>query len=755
MKKTIVDFSGGYNDTVPNVMLHDNEFSEFTNVDPLPSGGCKVRNGTKKINILPFPDKISQMIEWPLKSGVTKTIVVAGRKMYEFSSVLGEWHAVMYDGVELLLQTDIVSYAFFRDYFYFSDGKKMYRWNDNVFYLSSLDEYEHHFKKGDIIKLTVSEQESLFRNQEGNLMDVRNLLRSKFSYVYKDRFYNGVHHYQSKDVYNVKYKFVDSPESKDGKTVRKMYVLKYPKYRKNGRNYTAETGYFEDLVSEKIPYHGEFMFRDGEDINDGRESYFYLQQREDAVYVVDDDYYLESQFEYVGNVGDYYQFTEDVTDFYPHNFNYITHEKYLSGTEDETELKIVPVDESAAFYQITEVQDIPPAILSCQHFCFYPRRQRFLAAGNPNDPMAIYVSHLGTFESWDESVTVYPDTNLGAVTGLCTVNGDVVICFENGFSYLDSELFLIDSNESTVEYIPRLSSVPVGVSSPNTLCVVPYGLCFYHGENIYMASFSLFGKNYVKTPSSNEYVCLSLDRCENILKGSRNHRAVYHDHRYYLYFTDKETKDRILIYDFKHDNFRLYSNVGVTAFISRNKDNKLLISSGKNVLDAFCEGCFSDYRDEGNCGIEFAIRSKYYDPKNNGERIEMRLLQMVMSVYKNNSSDGEKNEEESNMNISLLGDRLQRDIVDNLGDGILWNNSKWNYNYAWNQEFVIHNFNLLFATNRIGFRISSTSELKIDEPLAFYYIGLEFENSSKDGTKNMNVPNGLVDMDFQKWPDRN
>ena len=48
-KKNFYDFSGGYNDTVHNLNLRDNEYSEFYNVEPMVNGGFRVRNGTRQM----------------------------------------------------------------------------------------------------------------------------------------------------------------------------------------------------------------------------------------------------------------------------------------------------------------------------------------------------------------------------------------------------------------------------------------------------------------------------------------------------------------------------------------------------------------------------------------------------------------------------------------------------------------------------------------------------------------------------------
>lgn len=745
MKKNIFDFSGGYNDTVYNLNLKDNEFSEFYNVDPLPQGGFKVRNGCKCLNTTSFPGKITQMIEWKLRNGATKTIVISDRKLYVFSSVSGEWEPVKNADGEISLENDTVSYTFFRDFLYFCDGEKMYRWNDEVFYLSNLDEYEHHFKKGDIIKLTVSHQESLFRGEKGVLMDVRNQMLQKFSYAWK--VYLSEQRYLTRDVYKVKYKFVNTPagnyEAADGNEYNEpdgIYALHYSSFTDKGAPGVVKAGYFTDLKDDRYPFYGTFQFLGTDKLDEDMQSEIEFMES-------DPNWGRKSymrgkvDFCHIGNVGDYYEFLEDAKEFYPHNYNYQTNTAYLGK-----DASLRKFDENELVDNILEIEEFPRKVAACKYFCFYAKRQRFLASGNPEDPTAIYVSKLGTFEEWDDFVTIYPDCHLGAVTGLYPMNDDIVVCFENGFSYLDSELLLADGSEAVVEYIPRISSVPVGVSNGDTYCAIPQGIVFYHGENIYLATFSLFGKNYVKMPTQNEFVCLSQNKCENILKGSKNHCAVYHQHKYYLYFTDAETRDRVLVYDFSMGSFRLYGGVEISGFISKEKDNILLISSGKYILSAFADGVYTDEIAGDKHPINFAIRSKYYDIGYDFRRLQLKRLYLLMNRYDLS--------EENKILISLLGDTAEKEIEDVLSDGVLWKNSRWDAKYSWNQDFVIHAFNLNFRTNMIGFYLTNDEEETINAPIVFYSFSFHYDKLSEDVTKLQDKLEAGDTPTFLNWDDQ-
>ena len=109
----IRDFSGGFIDNKLNLNMPDNAFVEFTNVDFIENGGFKVRNGSCKVNDEAFPGNITQLIEWRLKSGVTKTIVISEKKMYVLSSVHNTYEPVKYKGEENEEKFDIAIDGFF------------------------------------------------------------------------------------------------------------------------------------------------------------------------------------------------------------------------------------------------------------------------------------------------------------------------------------------------------------------------------------------------------------------------------------------------------------------------------------------------------------------------------------------------------------------------------------------------------------------------------------------------------------------
>lgn len=159
--KCFSDFTGGMNDTVPEIMLKSNEVCFMENAIPLPEGGFEKRSGTLPLNHQSFGKTVTQIIEWPLASGATKTIAIAGRYVYEAN--LNHKTYVKKDlPSNASLARDTVAYFFHKNTMYFTDGINFYVWGDSTFYRGSYAPSEQiEIKNGDIIKMTAAPEERM------------------------------------------------------------------------------------------------------------------------------------------------------------------------------------------------------------------------------------------------------------------------------------------------------------------------------------------------------------------------------------------------------------------------------------------------------------------------------------------------------------------------------------------------------------------------------------------------------------------
>lgn len=721
----ITDFTGGYNDSEFSLDIKDNEFSQFSNVDIMKNGGFKVRNGTKKVNTEAFSGNVTQVIDWRLKDGTTKTVVVADKKMYVLSSVFGDYKCVKFNNEELTLKRDTVAYMFFKDDFYFTDGNTMYKWSDSVNYLHNLSMTEpYSFKKGDVIKITASEKETGYGS--AYLTDVRqpfvkNLERIFYAWKYtydssknwceyinigniKASLYNE----EDKGLYSLYNKETVYSESVNAKYDKGCYIT-FDKSDYSKLNIDVE-GY-----SQIIPaYKYSIGITDTElteiKVYRGIETKANFEYFYDLVRLIPS--YVKK-----ATVNDYYIFGSDCDNFYPHNYGYENNTAYYGSTANLTKLESTDDFE----FNIKTI-DVPFDIKSCEYFAYHPQSFRFFAGGNQYDPCAVYYSNLNDFETWETSSdeetivnTLYPRYNYGGVTGLISTGNNLLIAYKNGFSSV------LGTNPD--EYIFYNLSVPVGVSSPNSVCIIPNGLMFYSNGGIYAMANSLISTDYVKMPSQSELADISENKCKNILKDSQNHKGVYFNNKYYLYFTDKDSSAKILVYDFSFNSFSLYENIELSCMIVK-ENNYLYGGSGKYVLNLFSNGVNSDFKDESDVAIKFNVKSKLFDFSQSYLKFKLEKVYLTTNYI-----DGS---EDTNVFIGLKNEYEETKADKSIEGGELWKNSLQNSLWSSNDEYVTFCFDVNILFHRLGLLIDNEEKGSYKKPFCVYGISFEFSQCQKN-----------------------
>lgn len=720
----ITDFTGGYNDSEFHLDIKDNEFSQFSNVDIMKNGGFKVRNGTKKVNTEAFSGKVTQVIDWRLKDGTTKTVVVADKKMYVLSSVFGDYKCVKFNNEELTLNRDTVAYMFFKDDFYFTDGNTMYKWSDSVNYLHNLSMTEpYSFKKGDVIKITASEKETGFSG--ANLSDVRQpfVKTLRYAIFYTDDREAGTKDYdyteysirasmyndEDKGLYSLKTKTVEYTSESSSKFVETY--IEIDEY---------DPSYITISLGEKTQILPTYKLSSG--IDDVKTFDIKVQYKQISTqgYVINDKFTKVKLYpEYIkkATVNDYYIFGSDCDNFYPHNYGYESNKAFYGSTANLK--KIESTDDLEFNIQTVEV---PFDIKSCEYFAYHPQSFRFFAGGNRYDPCAVYYSNLNDFETWetagDEETIVnvlYPRYNYGGVTGLISTGNNLVIAYKNGFSSV------LGTNPD--EYIFYNLSVPLGVTSPNSVCIIPNGLMFYSNGGIYIMSNSLISTDYVKMPSQSEFADISENKCKNILKDSQNHKGVYFNNKYYLYFTDKDSSAKILVYDFSPNSFLLYENIELSCMIVK-ENNYLYGGSGKYVLNLFSNGVNSDFKEGSDVAIKFKVKSKLFDFSQSYLKFKLEKVYLTTNYL-----DGS---EDTNVFIALKNEYEETKADKSIEGGELWKNSLQNSLWTSNDEYVTFCFDVNILFHRLGILIDNEEKGSYKKPFCVYGISLEFSQCQKN-----------------------
>ena len=779
----IRDFSGGFIDNKLNLNMPDNAFVEFTNVDFIENGGFKVRNGSCKVNDEAFPGNVTQLIEWRLKSGVTKTIVISEKKMYVLSSVHNTYEPVKYNGEDLTLKSDTVAYVFFKDYFYFTDGSKMYRWSDEVYYLHNLSTVNpYSFKKGDVIKLSVSKKESVFNGSSGYVVDINNNFVKKLRY--QSRYIDATSPRERfTTVDNLKCKYVENNQ---------IYGLDLTASFIKNNSYSLSCTLNNDTFTykntqngkyENVPY---FYYFSENFKKENEETYSdnivnMWQNDWGRWYYI--DFEIEAQFLNIGETDTYYRFLYDTDNFYPHNYNYTSNISYFgnpSASDENGQAVDSPflekIEGTEQGYNISEVKDVPGDILNCKFFCYHPMSFRFFASGNDFDPTAVYYSELQDFEKWQSKETegstdlilntFYPRYNFGPLKGLITADNYVVGCYKNGFTTI--------SGDVPEEYLFRNLSVPFGVESADSLVLIPNGLVFYSDGYIYYMSNSLLGSDYVKVPSQAELYSLSENKVDNTLFNSSGHKAVFYKNKYYLYFKDENNEDHILIYNFSRSSFLHYKDLSLDCLMV--KDNlKLYGSIGKYVVSLFEDNCHTDFYEGAEQQIRFKVKSKFYDFSNDfssyilkrffltTKYIDFSECDLSITEEKINSETGETEivtiERSPDISISLQNDYMVYDPdtafvkpenPSRIHGSELWKNSIFNCLWCTNPDYNISLFDANIPFSRIGFMIENSENSYFPLEFCVYDIAFDFIKGQNKVSHSYNNQKDTLELNYER-----
>lgn len=122
--RSIDNFLKGMNDTSPSNLLEDNELRICDNVNVLAGGGLQKRAGMSKINSNSLNSNITQYIEWILKDGTSRHIILLNGTIGEMNISTGVFTP------KQTVSTDRVAYSFFTDFLYIFGNNQAWKWSN-------------------------------------------------------------------------------------------------------------------------------------------------------------------------------------------------------------------------------------------------------------------------------------------------------------------------------------------------------------------------------------------------------------------------------------------------------------------------------------------------------------------------------------------------------------------------------------------------------------------------------------------------
>lgn len=208
-------------------------------------------------------------------------------------------------------------------------------------------------------------------------------------------------------------------------------------------------------------------------------------------------------------------------------------------------------------------------IKKCKYFTRHMKSNRFFAAGNPDEPSALYYSEMLEPNNFKGYSVVYPTTNDGAIIGLETLNDMLLVFFKNSIWVWRG----IDPQRDAVwDKLP----LKHGTYNKNSIALTSNTLTFVDLDNIYSLSSMNSTNNITENKISN--VIKSVYNKENIMT-----MFVSKDNKYFLAYSETSgANDKLLMGDWNIGAFSVWDNLDCND-IEYTLDGNLYLSHGDTI----------------------------------------------------------------------------------------------------------------------------------------------------------------------------
>ncbi len=272
---------------------------------------------------------------------------------------------------------------------------------------------------------------------------------------------------------------------------------------------------------------------------------------------------------------------------------------------------------SDLFPNVLDLQGVTQQAFSCKNFVWHPASMRYFAAGNKQNPAALYISDPNNWCNFSEVNVLYPHLNLGKITGLSVVEKSVVVCYEYGWSHYVG-------SDPTEDGQWSLLSVPNGTKFGNTICLTPGSVSFYSGGELMSFSSSMLTVQMLYSPSSSLYKFLSKGKVK-LPKSPKSAFSYYRQGKYYLVLDDT-----IFVYHVSSGAFTCYNGIACRC-MTEDYSGRMLLGHG-NCIVGFDDECHFDYQPTTDSNEPISYRASFFVLPSVNENEIARCTQMVVKT---------------------------------------------------------------------------------------------------------------------------
>lgn len=213
-------------------------------------------------------------------------------------------------------------------------------------------------------------------------------------------------------------------------------------------------------------------------------------------------------------------------------------------------------------------------VKKCTKFIHHTKSGRYVAAGNPNKPYAVYFSEPLQLNYFKQFNILSPTSSEGSAVCLVNMLDSVLVGYRHAW-------FEYTGIEPAEDGVWRRLAIPYGCVAEHSVQVLDFYNFVYLADNgLYQVSANILNQYGVVMQNNTAVKNISDDKIDNTIKSILDKTkcvSVYHNGIYYLAYSD-DTSYKILLYYGDKKAFMLFSGIQVNDFLYR-KDGTLEIAS--------------------------------------------------------------------------------------------------------------------------------------------------------------------------------
>lgn len=271
-------------------------------------------------------------------------------------------------------------------------------------------------------------------------------------------------------------------------------------------------------------------------------------------------------------------------------------------------------------------------IKKCTIMVLHQPSKRIFAAGNPDDPGALYFSEIDKPNYFKKTSKIYPTNSEGPITGLVCVEESILVSYKRGW-YAYTGIF------PGIDAVWKPLNIPVGAVNNNAICLTPNSVTFVSEKDIWIMNPAALRDDFVKIPTNEIFLNISENKVKNTMKTIQKHeliRTVFHEDKLYIAYNDwyaGSACDYVLVFDWNTKSFiKITGWRGITEWCSRYNGDLLFSTQTGYLLKTFSGETDFDGYNEKEVSISLNIKTKSYGLDSYHKKM-LNMLYMDTKTY--------------------------------------------------------------------------------------------------------------------------